>query len=633
MLLVFPATSAIRPTSHLVPQPYDYRPSKGSRHYHNAPRFAVPSYSIPELDFFHQPSAEELEEHEYRRALEVVANHRRRQAERDAAIRRQQLAEAARRRYFAALAAEIEQRRREELLAARRAEFIRSQQARLVVAERQHTLNAFLRQLEGAQPVCHVRTLVVYSTLISSSPQIIRQPHVAKSTPLVDALKQRLTTESDTDTTEPIQNILSSLEPRPVQSEGPEDSGEDAAKLIENFLSSIFPDLVFRTQSQPTPSTEGVQPSVSHKEKGKARAVDVEEPQKPATKSESAGEGFADVLRRVMEFSKSTATPRSPDEAGPSGSSPSPPSTRPAVTEKEQGQIDRAIALSSVEHVQDTLTKLQADFVLPTELEHYTPSTDDCDETTSVSSISSSNLMRLIPYTSVNKPVYKYENELNGLLEELDRIDSHGDAEVREKRKEVVKAVEKALEGVERVVGEAVEKRFSLTSVAISAPEEPLKGLDVDEDVTKGVAPAQERVDNPAVIDNVTALEPSTPAHAEETVPVPVEDTLPESDTHLVVYAIADPPTEPTSTESDVEASTVTITPASVELTSVAEPDTRTSQDQADATETVDAFLLPGQVSPPSPANEPKEIDGDTDEEVVVLDSDAEKSDWSELEH
>jgi len=69
------------------------------------------------------------------------------------------------------------------------------------------------------------------------------------------------------------------------------------------------------------------------------------------------------------------------------------------------------------------------------------------------------------------------------------------------------------------------------------------------------------------------------------------------------------------------------IIPASVELTSAIEPDPATSQVQADTTETVDTFLLPEQVSPPS------EVDSDADEEVLVLDSDAENSGWTELEH
>ena len=40
----------------------------------------------------------------------------------------------------------------------------------------------------------------------------------------------------------------------------------------------------------------------------------------------------------------------------------------------------------------------------------------------------------------------------------------------------------------------------------------------------------------------------------------------------------------------------------------------------------------PEQVSPASPAKGPREIDVDTDDEILVLDSDSEKSDWSELE-
>jgi hypothetical protein len=186
------------------------------------------------------------------------------------------------------LAAEVEQQRQEELFAARRAELIRSQQARAcsTAAGRQHALDAFLRQLEGAQPVCRTCGIpVVYSTLIGSSSQITRQPHVAKRKPVADALEQRLATESDADITEAIKNILSSLEPRPVQSEKPKDSNEDAAGLIEDLLSSIFPGLEFHTQSQSTPSTEQAKPSVSDKGKGKARAVDPEEAPEACTEA------------------------------------------------------------------------------------------------------------------------------------------------------------------------------------------------------------------------------------------------------------------------------------------------------------------------------------------------------------
>jgi len=282
-----------------------------------------------------------------------------------------------------------------------------------------------------------------------------------------------------------------------------------------------------------------------------------------------------------MELSRSATAPRSSDEAGPSGSSPlPPPSARPAVTEKGQA------ALSSVEHVKDTPTKLQTDFVLPTKLVHYTLSSGDRDETASVSSISSGDLTKLIPHTNTNKSVYKYENEFNGLLE-FDKIDSHGEAEVRKKRIGVVKAVERTLGGVEHVVGEAVEKRLSLTSTTTSSTEEPLGGFDADEDVIE-VAPAQEQVRTAVVVDGITVPEQSTPTQVDAT---PVEGALsPESDT----------PVEPNSDESDTEASTVTTTPTPVELMSTIKPEPITSLVQARAPETVDTSLLPGQLSPSS---------------------------------
>ena len=42
-------------------------------------------------------------------------------------------------------------------------------------------------------------------------------------------------------------------------------------------------------------------------------------------------------------------------------------------------------------------------------------------------------------------------------MEELDRIENHGYAEVRGRRKETVNAVKRASEGVEHIVGETVK--------------------------------------------------------------------------------------------------------------------------------------------------------------------------------
>ena len=617
MLLVIPAASAIRPTSYFgsqpyESQPYDYYPSQGFYPLHGAPRFSAHSYpSYPShQDLFARPSAEELEEREYQRALEIVVNHRRRQAEKEVAIRRYQLAEAARQRYSAALAAELEQRREAQLLAARCAGSIRSRQARarLAAAECQHTRSGFQQQQRRPQPVCYICVGVMYLNLIRI-PQFTCRSQGLKRKSFADVLKQYLASESDTDITEPIKNILSSLEPRPVEPETRKAPNEDASQSIESLLSSIFPGLAFCTQPEPTPSTEQVQPSVPDKGKGKARAADVEEPKKPETEPESIEDVFAHVLRHFMGLSKSAPPPRSADEAGPSGSSSSSP-TKPAVANREQAQIDRAIALSSVEHIQNTLTKLQTEFVLPTELDHYAASIDERDETASVSSVSSSDLTKLIPYTHTNKPVYKYENELQGLLEELDRINSHGDAEVREKRKAVVKAVEKALEDVENIVGETVGKRLSLISTATTAPEESLKGFDLDNDV-----PEEEQVVAPVIVDGDAAPKPSTPVLEKETVispaGVPANEAVTETETPTVTDTPADPAAEQTSPEPTV------------------------SHDQSQGAPEITATLLvPEKVSPPSLAEQKAEqVCSDGEDEVVSLGSDAERSDWSEVDH
>ena len=57
-----------------------------------------------------------------------------------------------------------------------------------------------------------------------------------------------------------------------------------------------------------------------------------------------------------------------------------------------------------------------------------------------------------------NAPVRAYQNTLNGLLEQLDAIESDGDEEVRNVRREVVREVEKALEDLERRVSEKAPK-------------------------------------------------------------------------------------------------------------------------------------------------------------------------------
>ncbi|KAI0283789.1 hypothetical protein BC826DRAFT_1190170 [Russula brevipes] len=73
-----------------------------------------------------------------------------------------------------------------------------------------------------------------------------------------------------------------------------------------------------------------------------------------------------------------------------------------------------------------------------------------------------------------NGPVRAYEYALNGLLEQLDAIESDGNEEIRDARREVVREVEKALEDVERKVKERAPR--ATTEVT----KEEVKGYDVE---------------------------------------------------------------------------------------------------------------------------------------------------------
>ena len=157
MLFVLPTTPALHPSSYLTPQPYPYSNKNFYNICPNGPRFGVAPLPTSQQPFFRQPSAEELEEREYERALAVIYNYRLRHAEKEAVTRRQQQAEAARQRYLAQSGNELEQQRQqEELLAARRAETLRMQQARarLAAAERQIAVNEMLRRPKATQQVC-----------------------------------------------------------------------------------------------------------------------------------------------------------------------------------------------------------------------------------------------------------------------------------------------------------------------------------------------------------------------------------------------------------------------------------------------------------------------------------------------
>ena len=157
--------------------------------------------------------------------------------------------------------------------------------------------------------------------------------------------------------------------------------------------------------------------------------------------------------------------------------------------------------------------------------------------------------------TSNNAPVRSFEYALNGLLERLDAIESDGNEEVRDVRREAVREVERALEEVERKIKEQAPQ--------IPVPEvTKQEASDVErEDVG---APATQAIP-PAVVQVTEAGKPTLPSP----VAVPSEVVVAERDSGVGAASangeastLNDDDTEAVPASEDASDSIATITPA-----------------------------------------------------------------------
>ena len=132
-----------------------------------------------------------------------------------------------------------------------------------------------------------------------------------------------------------------------------------------------------------------------------------------------------------------------------------PPASEPAIS-----------PLETIQDIRATLSKLSADFSIPPSLDF---SDDEVDG---------------LAYTPTNAPIRVYEHALEGLLAQLDAVESDGDEEVRVARRTVVKEVEMALEGLEEKVKRAREaaSKPSEDVFALAEATESSSDLVQDED-------------------------------------------------------------------------------------------------------------------------------------------------------
>lgn len=246
----------------------------------------------------------------------------------------------------------------------------------------------------------------------------------------------------------------------------------------------------------------------------------------------------------------------------------------PAVAQKllafYHARRARKLSLTQIAAVEDALRNLQSTFEFPAQLDFVNPLP--------------SEEPGALAYTPNNTPVHTYEHALNGLLTQLDAVESNGDLAVRGRRKEVVREVERALEAVERRVEESRERereRSRERRSAASSPAPSVAASDaetvrpnaVNPEATVEITPAPAAVDEAPVADTVSVAPSDIPSDAATSAPVEVTSALPASalDTPVVTEAdvVADASSDIPSSVSVSEPS-----PVSVDVVDAPEADT-----------------------------------------------------------
>ena len=251
-------------------------------------------------------------------------------------------------------------------------------------------------------------------------------------------------------------------------------SGDKTALWILESLSRLAP-VIFSPalppQNQP-PRSGPVNEERTDKGKGKESAVDLDDVDQHGPEPvPMEDDDFAVSLQEAMAASRRTSSRvPSPDEAGPSGSSTSdiePASlsqTHPSRSDAEQAEIDHAILMSSIEHIENTFHTLRENFIFPIRLDYRLPS----DTNSYVSSPSSTDedanryIATYLPTTPANLTVLHFVRDLRELSRQLGRVNSDDDIEAKSLKERMAGSVNRVLEDVENQVEEEIGKWISL---------------------------------------------------------------------------------------------------------------------------------------------------------------------------
>ncbi|KAF8494405.1 hypothetical protein F5888DRAFT_1717491 [Russula emetica] len=196
--------------------------------------------------------------------------------------------------------------------------------------------------------------------------------------------------------------------------------------------------------------------------------------------------------------------------------------------------------------------------------------------------------------TSNNAPVRTYEYALNGLLERLDAIESDGNEEVRDVRREVVREVERALEEVERKVKEQVPR----------APVPEVTKREASDVQSEDPSASATQVVPPAVLHLTEAAKPTLPnpgavtSHADADIDVAIS----------AEYQSASPVATPSGVVVAERDGAAGAGPAIGEVSTLSGTDTEAvpaSEDGSDSIATITPGSVAAAVPVPSSSNKP----------------------------
>ncbi|RPD63404.1 hypothetical protein L227DRAFT_651052 [Lentinus tigrinus ALCF2SS1-6] len=262
-----------------------------------------------------------------------------------------------------------------------------------------------------------------------------------------------------------------------------------------------------------------------------------------------------------------------------------PPSVATKLLQFYRARRARKLSLGEIKEVEAALRKLEETFEFPEHLDFVNPVPSDAASIESADS----NEPGQLAYTSNNTPVHAYENALNALLIRLDAVESNGDLEVRGRRKEIVKEVERALEHIERRIEESRERErersrerraSSASSLevehAVPAVEEETKAED-----NLAVAAAEVKVEDTRAAEHTPVTE-ATPvvevlSHVADSaidVAEPAPSTVEVEATPASDASASEAPLEPSASDADAPSSPV---PATGEAPAIASEETPAS--------------------------------------------------------